>query len=334
MPKNSNDFFRKIIAAGRRYEYTQSMEKDNTKNRTFLATALVSLSMVFYGISFPATRVALTQYKPISLVTARLIISAVLLMSINTILYGRKGFPRWGDLPKFLLIALFQPFFYFLFETFGLQSVSAAISSVIIATIPVFTPIGARVFLKEKLTFYPISGALLSLIGVVLLVSFSRGEDTLIRNFTAKGLLLLFGAVFSAVLYSLAVRRLPVSYSPLTITAVQNSLGLLFFLPVFFIFEASDAFAVVPNSETIFSILFLAVFASSLAFIFLNYGIQQIGPSRANGLVNLVPVITAIVSFLFFGEQFSSSKIIGMGVVLAGVLLAQAGKIKGKKKGK
>lgn len=287
---------------------------------------LVSLAMVFYGISFPATRVMLLQYQPIAILTFRLVISSLLLMAVNVARYKRQAFPRLRDLPNFLLIALFQPFLYFLFENYGLKQVSAAISSVIIATMPVVTPFFSRVLLREKLRIYPIVGAVLSLVGVVLLMLFSKegaAASGTLTSFSVTGVLLTFGAVISAVLYTFAVKRLPLVYSPITITAVQNTLGLLLFLPLFFIFEFRNVKTIVPTTETITSLVFLSVFASSAAFILMNHGIKELGPTRTNGFVNLVPVVTAMVSFLFFHEQFTLLKTAGMVVVFAGVLIAQ-----------
>ncbi|NQT57659.1 MAG: DMT family transporter [Bacteroidetes bacterium] len=297
------------------------MKEIKQKRNTF-AVVLVVLAMVFYGISFPATRIALNEYNPVSLITLRLLISSVILMIINILIYKRRAIPIKKDFPIFLLIAAFQPFLYFLLETYGLSSVSAAVSSLIIATIPVFTPIISRFFIREKLTMFNFAGLVLSFTGVILLVAFSDSNMSE-KSFTVPGLLLLFGAVLAAVFYTIIVKKLPHTYSALTITAVQNTLGLFLFLPVFFILDVKDFITVVPSINTLVSIVFLAIFASSLAFIFLNFGIKKLGPSKANGFVNLVPVVTAFVSFAFFKESFSLYKILGMIVILSGVLIAQ-----------
>ena len=302
--------------------YTRLLMKNVTRKNNAPAVVLVVFSMIFYGISFPATRIALHDYNPVSLITLRLTISSVILMIINILMYKQRALPAKRDLPLFLLVALFQPFIYFLFETYGLSSVSAAVSSLIIATIPVFTPIISRFFIREKLTIFNFAGLVLSFTGVVFLVAFSD-SDISDKSFTIPGLLLLFGAVLAAVFYTIIIKKLPHTYSALTITAVQNTLGLFLFLPVFFFLDFKDFVTVVPRVDTVMSILFLAFFASSLAFIFLNFGIKKLGPSKANGFINLVPVVTAIVSFAFFKESFSMYKIVGMAVVLSGVLVAQ-----------
>ena len=302
------------------------------QKRQAKAIGLVVLSMVFYGISFPATRMALGSYGPITIVTSRLLISSVLLMSMQMILLGVSALPKKRDLTWFIAIGVFQPFLYFLLETFGLQRVSPSVASIIIATIPVFTPVFSRWLLKERLTIFNILGLLASCAGVVILVTQGAHQDSIDTGvqMSAAGFLMLFGAVIAAVIYTILVKKMPKEYSPLTITALQNTVGLLLFLPLMLIFEVRETLEVgfVPAAVT--SIIFLAVFASSLAFIFLNYGIQELGAARANGFVNLVPVVTAVVSFVFLGEHFGGMKILGMSIVFFGVLLAQVTRIRSR----
>jgi drug/metabolite transporter (DMT)-like permease len=243
-------------------------------------------------------------------------------------LHGRRGLVRREDMLIFFFIALFQPLGYFLFETFGLQYVSAAVASIMIATIPVFTPLISRFFVFERVTVFNIIGLICSSAGVVILAladSSGAGGSSLL------GIFLMLGAVGSAICYTILVKKLPDRYSPLTVTAVQNTIGLALFLPLFFIFEfdpvlISDVFTGAYGSGPIISIIFLAIFASSLAFIFLNYGIKVIGPSKANGFTNLIPVITAVVSLLVFSERFTIVKVVGMIIIFSGVIVAQRSK--------
>ncbi len=60
----------------------------------------------------------------------------------------------------------------------------------------------------------------------------------------------------------------------------------------------------------------------------MNYGIKAVGPSKANGFVNLVPAVTAVVSLLFFGERFTLLKAAGMAVVILGVLLSSTAQLR------
>ncbi len=104
---------------------------------------------------------------------------------------------------------------------------------------------------------------------------------------------------------------------------MQNIIGVVYFLPLFFIFDFQHFIQVRPNSELITSLLLLAVFASSLAFVFFTISAREIGVSKTNLFTNLIPVFTAIFSFFILKEHFELRKIIGMLVVIIGVLLSQ-----------
>jgi drug/metabolite transporter (DMT)-like permease len=235
------------------------------ERRKAVSTLGLLLAMLFYGASFPITKSALDVLSPITIVTFRLVVSAVILNIVNVLLHRRKALIRSEDALTFFLIALFQPLGYFLFETFGLQHVSAAVASIMIATIPVFTPMISRFFVFERLTIANFIGLLCSSAGVVILATAdsSGGRSSLL------GIFLMLGAVVSAIGYTILIKRLPPDYSPLTVTAVQNTIGLGLFIPLFFIFEfdaahLGEVFGGRYGFEPIASIIFLAIFASSL----------------------------------------------------------------------
>src|SRR5674476_1570261 len=107
-----------------------------------------------------------------------------------------------GDVYKrqmFLISALFNPFLYFLGENFGLKNSSATISAVIIATIPVFSPIAAFFFLKERLSMLNIGGMVISFAGVLVMLV----NKDLSLNAAPLGLVCLGFAVVAAIVYSM-----------------------------------------------------------------------------------------------------------------------------------
>lgn len=294
--------------------------------KTYLPEIAVTVAMFFYGISFIATKSALSSYGPITIITVRNIISGGLLLSILLHRRGRAALPTKEELFPLFLIALFQPFIYFICETFGISRVEASLASIIIATIPVFTPVIAGFFYSERLTLFNYLGLVFSFLGVFIIVMINNMDLGAVgKDIDLLGILLLFGAVFAAVFYTILVKRVSSRHTPLSITALQNCIGALLLIPLFALTEASAAFTVPFDAAAGLNILFLAVFPSSISFLFMNYGIRTIGPSRTNAFANLVPLVTAVFSFLLLGESFSPAKIAGMLIILTGVIMAQRG---------
>jgi len=282
---------------------------------------IVILSMVFWGMSFVWTSIVFKYYHPITTVFLRLVISSTLLM-VFIFITGKVEKLKKEDRGLLFISALFNPFLYFLGENFGLKNSSPTISSVIIATIPVFTPLVAFFTLKERLSWLNIAGIFISFIGIgIMLVN-----PDLSLNSSPVGAALLLGAVASAIIYSVFLKRLTHKYSALTIITYQNAIGVLYFLPFFLIFDFRHFITVRPNLELISALFQLAFFASSVAYIFYTMTIKKIGVSRTNVFSNLIPVFTAIFSAIFISEIFSITKITGMAIVIAGVMVAQVRK--------
>ncbi len=279
---------------------------------------LVFLAMAFYGFSFISTKTVIGTYGPVAIIFIRLCISAPILFVADRLMNGRTPVAK-EDRWYFIALAFFEPFLYFLAETYGLQWVSASAAAIIIGTIPVVTPIFAFAFLRERLSVACFIGLVVSFAGVALIVMVDRRAP----DFSLLGVGLLFVAVVSAVMFSVFSRKIPARYSAVTIVKYQSLLGAVFLLPLFLILEVRETVTVPFRPELWGHLLYLAVFPSTLAFIFLNHGIRTLGANKANATINSVPVFTAVFAFFVLGEQFPPVKIAGILVAILGVSLAQ-----------
>jgi drug/metabolite transporter (DMT)-like permease len=285
------------------------------KLRTYGA---VMLSMIFWSFSFIWFKVANEYYRPITIVFIRLVISSALLTAY-LVLTGKFMKIRKEDRRFFFMLAIFEPFLYFLGESFGLTYVSATVGSVIISTIPVIATIGAWLFLRERLKFINYAGIMLSFVGIIVFILNRDGS----LSFNVKGLALLSFAVVSAVGYNLTLSRLVGHYSPVYIVNVQNVLGSLFFLPVFLIFDLRPFINASHSFESLKPIIELAVFASCGAFILYAFSVRNLGITRANVFTNCIPIFTAFFSYLLMGEKLTLQNITGMAIVVTGLFLSQ-----------
>lgn len=278
--------------------------------------------MVFWGMSFVWTKVVLDFYNPITLIFIRLVLSSAMLLSIIRLMKYHDRLKR-EHYRLFLLLAFFEPFLYFIGETFGLNLVSPTVSSIIIATIPVFTPFVAYMVLKERLGILNIAGLAVSFAGVLILVV----DPDLTLAASPKGIALLFLAVASATGYSIILKKLAHQYNSVFIITVQNIIGAVYFLPFFLIFDFGHFIHATPDARALVSLACLALFASSLAFIFFANAVREIGAARASIFANLIPAITAAFSAWMLSEYIGINKILGMCIVIAGVVVAQTGNI-------
>jgi len=280
-------------------------------------------AMLFWGCSYVWSTIVFDYWNPIIVIFFRSLFSSALLFLIIR-LSGKSAKIDKKDRKNLFILVLFSPALYFLFESFGLLYSSPTISAGIVALIPVFISIMAFFVLKEHLKKWNIVGIIISFGGVWMMLI----NKEMVFDAQWYGIVFLFLAVGSAVCYSIYIRRLSLKYNPFVIVAWQNLIGAILFLPFFTIFGFRQLATTPITMELITSFLMLLVFASTLAFPFHTFVISKIGVSRASVFTNLIPVITAAVSFFILNEMFSVYKIAGIIMVVGGVFLSQIGRIK------
>jgi drug/metabolite transporter (DMT)-like permease len=274
--------------------------------------------MIFWAFSFIWFKDANKTFHPITIVFIRLLFSVVI-MTVFLVLTKNYMKIKKADRKLFLMLALFEPFFYFLGESFGLTYVSATVCSVMISTIPVVATIGAWLIFKEKLKIINYAGIILSFIGVLVFILNRDGSI----SFNIRGLGFLILAVLSAVGYNLTLSKLVGTYSPVYIVNVQNIIGAVLFLPIFLILDFKQ-FTSLPLTFTMFKpIIELSFLCSCGAFILFAYSVREMGITKANVFSNCIPVFTALFSFLLLGETLTFQNITGMAIVIAGLFMSQ-----------
>ena len=277
-------------------------------------------SMLFWGLSFVWYKEAYPQFQPITIIFFRLLISFPFLLIVASV-SKNLTLPKAKDMGLFFLLAFFEPFIYFLGESFGLKYVSSTLASVIVATIPLLTPFVGNYFFRERLAVHNYLGIVISFVGVLMVVAFERsvGEASL------TGILLMVLAVFSTQGYVVALKKLTYNYNAISIVGFQNMIGAILFAPLFFLVDFRNfKFSAHPAGDFL-PIVYLAIFASSMAFFLYTVGMKRIGLTRSMVFTNFIPVVTAIASVILLNERMGAIKIAGIVVTIFGLFISQRG---------
>ena len=271
--------------------------------------------IIFWGVSFVATKMALETIPLFTLIFLRFLVSALILLILMMRL-EMPAFTRREHL-KMLLLALFDPGLYFIFETIGLKYTSAANASLIIATVPLAVLMLSMLFLKERTSPRGIAGIFLSIIGIAILMS---GDPKFAWELSghALGDLMVFGAVFSAAFYSIFSRSLGQNHSSLKITAVQFIYGTIFYIPAF-LWEFPGLQWASISVRSWGALAYLTFFATIGAFLCYNYALSKLPATRAAIFINGIPVVTALAAWLILGEKLTLIQAGGGALVLFAV---------------
>lgn len=304
-----------------------------TERRTALIA--ITVTVLFWGLSFISTKVVVTVLPPMSLGAARFALAVLFLAFVKRGTAPDEKLES-KDIPYLAGAGLIGVTAYFYFENTGLLYVSASEASIIIAAIPVLTMVAERIVggfearrksangnrtTAPRIAARRWTGAALSMLGVWLVAG-----ATVAISGNATGYLFMFGAALSWVSYCFLTRPLFARRSRIYIVFWQSVFGFLGFLP----FAALEA----PrwgqlDLVVILNVVYLGVFCSALGYWFYARALQSLGVATATVFVNLIPVITVTAGFLFLGDRLARIQWAGATAVLAGVTLAT---LEGRKK--
>lgn len=301
------------------------------KNKGIIVHIAGVIAMIIWGLSFIWSSQTYKSLNPTATIFLRLVIATVFFSAILFSFRLNEKIRR-EHLKLFAIAALFEPFLYFIFEGYGLIYTSPIISSAIIAMIPLVTPVAAAIFLKERLSAMNIVGLIVSFTGVIVML---LNKD---MEFSASplGIMFLFLTVLVAVGYSIALIKLTHLYKPMTVTWMQNIIGMIYFIPLVFIMEKFMPSDFGNVRAYIVPLVCLGIFCSAIAYALWAYAYSKFGASKANVYTNLIPVFTAIFSYIILifnrdnmdisdieAYELNMQKIAGIALVVGGLFLSQ-----------
>ncbi len=225
------------------------------------------------------------------------------------------------DYYKVILLGLLNiPLNQFLFLQ-GLKYTTAPNMALAYALTPAFVLIIAVIFLKEKTNAKKLTGVAIAIIGAAV-VLLERGliftEDSLLGDFLA------LAASFSWALYTIIGRNFSIKYGAIYSTGLAMTTGFLLFVPIFLILPVSFAIETITAVNWL-QLIYLGVITSGVGYAIWYYALTKTEASKVAVFNNLQPVMTTILSIIFFGTSLTPFFVIGGLLIIGGVYLTQRG---------
>lgn len=218
------------------------------------------------------------------------------------------------------LMAMAEPVAYFLFEKNGIKILdSPTLACLIIGLMPIISPFFAYLINGEKVSKWSWLGLFIGFGGVTL-VALSKGVDGL--NWQITGMLLLFGSVIMAIIYTLMLQRISKRVNSFTIVSWLNLYSILFLIPLVLLLDWQEVTTLQFSWGWVYPVIMLGALCSSVAFILYANGVRELGVAKTATYINLMPGMTAIASFLFYNEELGVLKIAGIAIAIIGLFIA------------
>ena len=288
-------------------------------SRSWNAYIKVIFSVVAWGASFIATKVALQEIHPATVVWLRFGIG-VIILGLAARWRGQLALPQKKDIPYFALLGFIGITFHQWLQSTGLVTAQASTTAWIVATTPIFMALLGWLVLREKLIKIQVFGIVLATIGVLLVVSKGALSALGLKGSVTPGdILIMISAPNWAIFSTLSRRGLKQNSAVLMMLYVMG-FGWLFTSVLFFsgpgLFEIGQL--TLPGW---LSILFLGIACSGLAYIFWYDGLQAIPASQVGAFLYLEPLVAVVIAAIVLKEPVLLTSLLGGGTILLGVWL-------------
>jgi drug/metabolite transporter (DMT)-like permease len=287
-----------------------------------IAPRLAALcAVVLWGISFVATKAAVSEISPITLVTLRAVLGVLFLAAVLTA-SGTSILPPRRDLPMLALMGFVGVFFHQMLQAIGLTMTSAINTGWLVGLIPIWSAILAAMFRGERFGALQIVGLVMGFAGALLVVTRGRVTPELAALPSTKGDFLILASTLNWAIYTIlghgTIKRLGAKRA----TTCGMMLGGLMLLPVFI---GAGGWREIGHLSTAGwgAVFFLGIGSSGLGYLFWYGALERIEAGRVAAFIYIEPLVTLATAMALLGEKVTAITIAGGALVLLGVLLVQ-----------
>ncbi|MCK5903465.1 MAG: DMT family transporter [Cocleimonas sp.] len=282
---------------------------------------ILLLPPLFWASNFILGRAITGQIAPLTLSFWRWSLALVIILPfvIKPLIQQREIIKRHFMvlvLLAFLGISTFNTLAYI-----GLEYTTATNGTLLNSFIPIFILITSVLFFGEKINRAQIIGVLVSLFGVLIILSQLEIERIKRLNFNQGDVWILLAALDWA-LYSILLKRYrPEGLTALGLLGIMLILGVLILLPLYLLNPFNEATLLI-NRETLSTLLYIAIFPSILAYLAWNYGISKLGAQLGGQFIHLMPVFGILMAVIFLDETFAYYHLLGALFIATGLWLS------------
>jgi len=291
------------------------------KNKNKLAYFILILTTIFWSGNFIVGKAAsMFQIPPFSLNFYRWFFAGLILLPFTYKEIINKKKYILDNLGFFIILGITSITIFNSIVYYSLYYTQVISGILMISTIPVWIIFISSILNIERTNIFQILGVVLSLIGVIFIIT--KADLNLIKNLDFnKGDLSMVVAMFSWAIYSALLKRKKFEISQITLLEVVIICGLTFLVPIYFV-ERSMGHLIILGKPFYLTLAYVVIFPGLASFFFWIKGISIIGANRAGIFLHLMPIFGAIMAMLIFDEKFMYYHFLGAIFIIAGITLS------------
>jgi drug/metabolite transporter (DMT)-like permease len=279
------------------------------------------LTVLFWSGNFVFGRLVSTSIEPMQLSFFRWFFVLVILMPYILIHY-KNIFSVFKK--KYILIITFGALGISGFNTFlyyGLQTTTATNALLINSSMPIFIIVLSTLIFRTKITKIQLTGVITSTLGVMYLIL--KGEISHISELKfTSGDLWIIAACVDWALYTVLLKHKPKELNSFEFFGLTTFIGTIILYALFLYQGYSFNLDFLENDKVLYSLIYIVIFPSILAFYFWNISTVEVGVNKAGQFTHLMPIFGAILAYLFLGEVLKSYHLVGISLIGLGIYLS------------
>ena len=291
----------------------------STRIRGLILSPFIGLSAaaLFWSGNFIVGRLLRDSISPISLNFWRWTIALVILLpfTYRLLIRHRRLILRYWRLIAALGLTGLASFHTCVY--LALTTTTAVNALLLISLAPLLILLLSWLMLGEEMSRLQLAGIAVSFVGAVTLIAHGSLAALLALHFGTGDLWILLAVVLWAT-YCLLLKRRPKALPQLALLCASNIAAVLMMLPIYLVMLSSEKHFVLDQTVA-WGILYIALFASVIAFLLWNDGVAKIGASKAGAFIYLMPVFGAILAFIFLDEKIALYQLGGGALIFLGI---------------
>jgi drug/metabolite transporter (DMT)-like permease len=284
-----------------------------------MAYILLVLTVLFWSGNFVLGRSVNDIIPPISLAFWRWAGAFIILLpfAIKPLLDQRQWIRHhWKRLAFMGLLSVTN---FSIFIYFALHSTTVVNTVLVNSFQPILIVFASWIGYRDKITLQQGLGIIVSLTGLIWILS--RGNPSILLSFRfSSGDLWTLSAGISWAIYSVMLRGHPHNIDPIALLAILIVFGTIFLTPLY-IWEIQTGASIQFSLKAFGSIVYVAIFPSILSYLFWNKAVSIVGANKAGIFIHLMPVFSVFLAFVLLGERFELYHLPGIVLIFSGIFL-------------